>query len=258
MITTRAATARFFRSSGRPRESPTAQVVANIIKMLRRRGYARSETFRDDPGDSRNGGLPVSNIDSFFRSRPTAPPAGFAARLKAALRSEEAEVEAIFTASGGASPGANEPLPGLLGLICTSPKTIGVSLCRVLNEMGALYPDLGRVLFITNSNLTSHTKTLVQRRDVWHWEIFQRSEFENDLYVHPLVFPHRLATVEEKEQLLKRLDSVDLEKIDRLLVSDKLCRYHAFPVGSLVKITSVCHGNGLRENYRMVTRDGDC
>ena len=60
--------------------------------------------------------------------------------------------------------------------------------------------------------------------------------FNRDITTHSLYRPHRALSAEEKAKLYEMFCVSDDSKMPALLTSDPVCRYFAFPVGTVVEI----------------------
>lgn len=139
-------------------------------------------------------------------------------------------------------------------LHCDSNKKIGISTIRLIHQFLRICGQFQAVIFISSTDLTSHTRQVIDKTRDWRWESFLNKEFFVNLVDHRLVFPHRVLDQEEITELRRKYVNLDLSKIDKILKTDVVCRYYGFQVGSIVKIQFPCHGSGIGINYRLVVK----
>lgn len=104
-----------------------------------------------------------------------------------------------------------------------------------------------RLIIVHGHNITPSVKKIIQLTDFIKFEVFHIHEFGFVLIDHKFVPQHSKvvpSTDEYKE--IKALNL--LNKIDKILDSDVICRYYNFQTGDLIRI----QGDDY-VNYRMVT-----
>jgi len=110
--------------------------------------------------------------------------------------------------------------------------------------------DCKSLILIHRNNVTNPAKGEL-KKTAFPVELFDINELQVNITKHDLSPSYECLTVDQKNILLTK-QKWNISDLPRLLRTDPICRYFAYPIGSVVKIRGSSVEGGIDTSFRVV------